>query len=49
MRWITKNSEGRMKDRGFEQAVSVMAGTEILDGLKEAGMTPGAYTIYKVS
>ncbi|XP_031560838.1 Fanconi anemia group J protein homolog [Actinia tenebrosa] len=47
MRWMTKNSEGRMKDRGFEQAVSVMSGTDILEGLREAGMTAGAYTMYQ--
>lgn len=37
-----------MKGRGFEQAVSVMSGKDILEGLKEAGMTEGAYRIYQV-
>ena len=48
MRWMTKNSEGRMKGRGFEEAVSVMSGADITLGLKEAGLTKGGYTMFQV-
>lgn len=47
-RWMTKSSEGGMKGRGFEQAANVMSGQEILEGLREAGLTSGAYTMYQV-
>ncbi|KAK3742769.1 hypothetical protein QZH41_003706 [Actinostola sp. cb2023] len=46
-RWITECSEGRMKDRGFEQAVLVLSGDEILSGLKDAGLTAASCTIYR--